>query len=276
MSYPIRLPSDGPLVTVTHPTPIIWLLELHNGLDNRLTETLLAKALLPALDAVERAWRESWRAAQSAKDPEGGRGALIIVGNRAQNRFFSNGLDYDNTMNTPYSTTNFIPLVFCPVMRRLLTFPIPTIAALNGHVFAAALILSLCCDYRIMTDGSIRRAWMCMNEIHFGAAIPVAFTAVIRAKVSDTRAQQAITLEGRRFSPQEAHEVGLIDDIVKGDTEAVVARAQEVAEGKAAFARSGAYGVIKRELYRDVWEAGLRDLILPSVGADDAAAKARL
>lgn len=68
---------------------------------------------------------------------------------------------------------------------------------------------------------------------------------MIRAKVSDTRAQQAITLEGRRFSPQEAHEVGLIDDIVKGDTEAVVARAQEVAEGKAAFARSGAYGVIK-------------------------------
>lgn len=113
MSYPVRLPSDGPLVTVTHrmwptnitgvlitdaqtldcslATPIIWLLELHNGLDNRLTETLLAKALLPALDAVERAWRESWRAAQSAKDPEGGRGALIIVGNRAQNKFFSNG-----------------------------------------------------------------------------------------------------------------------------------------------------------------------------------------
>jgi enoyl-CoA hydratase/carnithine racemase len=68
-------------------------------------------------------------------------------------------------------------------MKRLLSFPseeasgnlhtlemltiriVPTIAAINGHCFAAGMILALCCDYRVMTDGSERNAWMCMNEV---------------------------------------------------------------------------------------------------------------
>lgn len=72
----------------------IWTIELHNGVDNRLTETLLRKALDPALDAVEREWRTRWRAAKAVDYKEGvesAKGALIIVGRRAQNKFFSNG-----------------------------------------------------------------------------------------------------------------------------------------------------------------------------------------
>lgn len=47
--------------------------------------------LKPALDAVEKDWRDSWRTAKQAKDKEGGKGALIIVGRRDQDKFFSNG-----------------------------------------------------------------------------------------------------------------------------------------------------------------------------------------
>jgi hypothetical protein len=46
---------------------------------------------MPALDAVERSWREKWRAARAASDSNGGGGALIIVGKRDQDKFFSNG-----------------------------------------------------------------------------------------------------------------------------------------------------------------------------------------
>lgn len=48
---------------------------------------------------------------------------------------------------------------------RCLAISVPTIAAINGHCFAAAMMLALCCDYRVMTDGSKRSAWMCMNEV---------------------------------------------------------------------------------------------------------------
>jgi enoyl-CoA hydratase/carnithine racemase len=39
---------------------------------------------------------------------------------------------------------------------------VPTIAAINGHAFAAGFILALACDYRVMTSG---RAWCSMNEV---------------------------------------------------------------------------------------------------------------
>lgn len=42
---------------------------------------------------------------------------------------------------------------------------VPTVAAINGHCFAAGMMLSLACDYRIMTDGSKRNAWITMNEV---------------------------------------------------------------------------------------------------------------
>ena len=60
----------------------------------------------PALDTVEREWRDIWRKAEAGrakakkeKRPEGsedkssldGSGALIIIGRRSQDKFFSNG-----------------------------------------------------------------------------------------------------------------------------------------------------------------------------------------
>ena len=47
---------------------------------------------MPALDIVEREWRERQRAALKSKMLEEGKGALIIVGKRDQDKFFSNGL----------------------------------------------------------------------------------------------------------------------------------------------------------------------------------------
>ena len=69
---------------------------MQNGEDNRLTHALVNKALKPALDIVEKEWRETFRAAQkkgsASKDAtKDGRGALIIVGKMDQDKFFSNG-----------------------------------------------------------------------------------------------------------------------------------------------------------------------------------------
>ena len=64
---------------------------MHNGADNRLTDVFLTQALKPALDTVERHWRENWRAGVAKKDEKLTHGAVILVGNRKQDKFFSNG-----------------------------------------------------------------------------------------------------------------------------------------------------------------------------------------
>ncbi|KAJ3483389.1 hypothetical protein NLI96_g6343 [Meripilus lineatus] len=276
MSFPLSFPTDRPFVTVTHPNTKLWVIELHNGADSRLTTAFIEGGLKPALDAVEKDWRDAWRVSFAQKSKTGGEGALIIVGNRSQNKFFSNGLDFQSVVSDPAIATTFFPVIFNPLMRRIVTFPIPTIAAINGHAFAAGMILSLCCDYRVMTDGSKRNAWMCMNEIHFGAGLPLSLTSIIRTKVSDARLQRKIALEGHRFTPQEALEGGLIDQIVNGDTEAVIAKAQELANTVSHLPRLGSYGVIKRELYRDFLEDSCRDVSRSDAASEDVAAKARL
>ncbi|KAH8100902.1 ClpP/crotonase [Cristinia sonorae] len=280
MAFPLKFPANEKtsLLTVTHPKPSLWVIEMHNGADSRLSTTFLAECLMPALDAVERDWRKGLKvgpATHDAKGKEGGRGALIIVGNRSQDKFFSNGLDFDNLTKQPDYATNFFPVVFNPVMRRLLTYPVPVIAALNGHTFAGGFMLALCCDFRVMVDGKKRNAWLCMNEIHFGAALPASFTALARNKCAGPLGRK-IFLEGHRFTPTEALEVGLVDYIAGNSTASVLAKAEEVAAGVEHLAQFGGFGIIKRELYRDVLEISSKDLILSNAVADNEAAKARL
>lgn len=73
---------------------------MHNGEDNRLTHEFIDRALKPALDVVEHEWRDYLEKAHSTsaskqpqKSSDEGKGALIIVGKRNQNKFFSNGKD---------------------------------------------------------------------------------------------------------------------------------------------------------------------------------------
>jgi hypothetical protein len=59
-----------------------------------LTASLINDAFMPALDAVERDWRAARRDKDIAteKDMSVGAGALVIVGNTKQDKFFSNGM----------------------------------------------------------------------------------------------------------------------------------------------------------------------------------------
>jgi hypothetical protein len=87
--HPVRLLMVS--ITTRIAKRSLWLIELHNGEDNRLTTVMIDGAIKPALDAVEQHWREQWRPAQKVKGKEDAKGALIIVGKQSQDKFFSNG-----------------------------------------------------------------------------------------------------------------------------------------------------------------------------------------
>ena len=72
---------------------------------------------------------------------------------------------------------------FDPILKHLLGFPIPVIAAINGHAFAAGFMLAMACDYRVMKS---QKAWLSMNEILFGGPIPHSFGLLFNAKCTDS------------------------------------------------------------------------------------------
>jgi Delta3-Delta2-enoyl-CoA isomerase len=76
-------------------------------------------------------------------------------------------------------------------MERLLGFPIPVVAAINGHAFAAGFLLAMCCDYRVMKSS---KAWLSMNELLFGGPIPHSFSALFNAKSLDSTTVRKVSV----------------------------------------------------------------------------------
>jgi len=228
---------------------------MHNGQDNRLTADFIWNCLLKGLDIVERDWRNGKETA----------GALVIVGRHP--KFFSNGLDYENTSKD----SGFFPNTFNPFVSRLLSFPIPTVAAVNGHAFAAGFILALACDYRIVTAG---KAWCSMNEVFFGAALPPVMCAVLNYKLPSPQAIRKTTLEGHRWTPPELLQIGVADELAEGGREGVLKAALTLAEKQAPLAKTGVFGLMKKDLMKGAMNAAREDnrLIQPA----DAAALARM
>jgi len=104
-----------------------------------------------------------------------------------------------------------------------------------------------------------------MNEVHFGAGpLPHSFSALLNHKVKDLRVMRKLVLEGHRFTPSELLGAGLIDEIVDGGSEAVLARACEIAEQWSGNARASAWGLIRDGLHRAVLEGASLDGGVPS------------
>ena len=100
-------------------------------------------------------------------------------------KFFSNGLDLDwigdLADSDPDGEREAFGEEFMALMGRIITFPIPTIAAISGHAFGAGMMCSMCHDVRIMRAD---RGFLCANEMQIGFRIPTPELALFRHKLS--------------------------------------------------------------------------------------------
>lgn len=71
----------------------------------------------------------------------------------------------------------------------------PTIALLNGHTFAGALMLAMHHDYRIMNP---HRGYLCLNEVELGVPLAPPMSSIFRQKTSP-QTYRTLVLEGKRF-----------------------------------------------------------------------------
>jgi enoyl-CoA hydratase/carnithine racemase len=190
------------------------------------------------------------RAVEELLDEVAGLPAPRALVTRATGKFWSNGLDLEWMAANGDQVPEFVPRVHA-LLGRVLALPVPTVAAIQGHCFAAGAMLALAHDFRVMrTD----RGFFCLPEVDIHIPFTPPMAALIQARLSKTTAHEAMTT-GRRYGGEDAAAAGLVDHAVaEGE---VLARAVEIA-GALAPKDPATLGAIKEGMYPEAL-ALLRD-----------------
>jgi Delta3-Delta2-enoyl-CoA isomerase len=104
---------------------------------------------------------------------------------------------------------------------RLASFPVPTIAAINGHVIAVGLIFAMSLDYRIMAQD---QGTVAMNEIKIGIVLTRGAMMIFNSKLAPAVVRD-LCLRSQPFTPQEALEARIVDSLVPSSELMAKARA---------------------------------------------------
>jgi len=136
--------------------------------------------------------------------------AVIFTG---EGKFFTFGFDIPEFLG--YSKEAFVRYLtkFTGLYADIFLYPKPVVAALNGHTIAGGCMLAIACDWRIMVQGSAK---ISLNEINFSSSVFAGSVEMMKLWLGQKKAENAL-LGGAMYSPEEARDLGLIDQIVSRD-----------------------------------------------------------
>ena len=112
------------------------------------------------------------------------------------------------------------------VFRKLETFPIPVIAAVNGFALGGGCEISMSCDIRICSDNAI------FGQPEVGLGITPGFGGTQRlARLVGAGMAKQMIYTARNIKAAEAHRIGLVNEVYSAEVDGegnVVKTAQEV------------------------------------------------
>ncbi|KAM3527189.1 hypothetical protein MY4038_006483 [Beauveria bassiana] len=215
----------GGTLTCTEPQPQVYLLTWNSPPDNRLT-TPFCKTLLAALDILE----------------YGDYAPGVVVTTSAIAKNYSNGFDLEHTLA---NKEVFFPFYY-GLWVRFLTYPMPTVALMNGHGYAAGLMLAMAHDYRLAPSP---RGFFCLPELTYGLPLTPAMASLFRHKLPSAAALRDLALEAGQLTGPQIVDLGVADALAPTPADAW----KFIADRKLAEkAKPGVYGTIKSELYKDL------------------------
>ena len=180
------------LQTIKHPDEILEL-RLQRPPVNALNPAMV-KALGQALrDGVDQ-----------------GASALLLSG---QPGVFTGGLDLPEllTLDPKGMQAFWGELVEC--LRLIACCPVPMACALTGHSPAGGTIMALFADYRVMARGDYQLG---LNEVQVGLVVPPFVQAALARQIGARQAEQHL-VAGRMISPEQALQLGLVDQLAQAD-----------------------------------------------------------
>ena len=174
----------------------------------------------------------------------------------ATGKFFTNGLDLEWLLANAGEWTSYAERVQ-RLLERVLTLPVPTIAAVNGHAFGAGAMLAIAHDFRVMRSD---RGFLCLPEVDIRIPFTPGMSALIQSKVTPQTAVLAMTT-GRRFGGPDAMAAGLVDAVAE-EADLLDAAVSNVAllVGK----DPATLGTIKATMYADACAALLSPIAPPA------------
>jgi enoyl-CoA hydratase/carnithine racemase len=136
--------------------------------------------------------------------------ASTLVVTSTHEKIWSNGIDLDwlgpaIAEEGPEVRDKFLVAMFT-FLRRFLTYPMLTVAAINGHAFAGGAFLSFCHDFRFMRSD---RGWICLPEVDIGIPVGPVFTAISKRALPMYKFEE-MQYTGKRYTAQECEEHRII------------------------------------------------------------------
>ncbi len=146
---------------------------------------------------------------------------VIITGREGR---FSGGFDLKLMMSLPGEQVKALVDGGGKLAHRLYSFPMPVIAACNGHGVAMGCFILLSCDVRIGTAGAFKIG---ANETQINMVLPIFASELVKARVADDFKTRSMVF-GELFDPETAAKAGYLDRVV--DASALLDTAKATAE----------------------------------------------
>ena len=183
-------------------------------------------------------WIASVDAALDEVESADGARALVTT---ATGKFYSGGLDLEWLSSNTDRLQGYVVSVH-ELFARVLSLPAITVAALQGHTFAAGAMLSLAHDFRVMRAD---RGYWCLPEADINIPFTRAMSALIQSRLTPQTAHEAM-LTARRYGGTDAEAAGIVDRAVSEDL--VRPAALEIAQAQASKA-GDTLATIKARMY---------------------------
>lgn len=186
-------------------------------------------------------------------------GPLCLILTSNQKKIFSGGLHFTFFANPHPDDTHNKLHEYNRLNGRILSLGFPTIAAINGHCFAAGQMTAMACDFRIQREDL---GDCCLSEINLGINIPPGMNNHIMQKIGDFY-HKKLALLGYRFKPKESLEACLVDKLVPVDKlmEEAIKLAREKQD-------KGAHRIAYSNIKKVTYEKAIDDCLYRGVNGD--------
>jgi len=173
--------------------------------------------------------------------------ALVLTSDDEKN--FSQGIDVEwlgqRMTEKDFATIKAFMYGMNNIFKRNLLFPMPVIAAINGHAFGNGAMLACTCDFRFMKKD---KGFFCFPEVDIGIPFLPGMIAFVRKAIPEHKFNEMI-LSGKRVVAEELEAAHVIVK-ASADSEEMLKDAMDYA--RTFTKKRGIFSELKKRMHKNI------------------------